>query len=40
VFLRGPLSTGLLVAAAGLMLSPAVQWLWRRRARTEAARIE
>jgi putative tricarboxylic transport membrane protein len=40
VFLRGPLSTGLLVAAAGLMLSPAVQWLWRRQARTEAARIE
>ena len=40
VFLRGPLSTGLLVAAAGLMLSPAVQWLWRRQARMEAARIE
>jgi putative tricarboxylic transport membrane protein len=40
VFLRGSISPALLLAAVALVLSPAIQWLWRRRAKTESARVE
>jgi putative tricarboxylic transport membrane protein len=38
VFLQRPISAGLLVVAAGLMLSPAIRWLWRHYAAGRALR--
>lgn len=40
VFVQRPVSATLLVAAAGLVLSPALRWLWRYHAESRALRME
>jgi putative tricarboxylic transport membrane protein len=40
VFLQRPVSAALLLVAAGLVLSPAIRWGWRRQAENRALRAE
>ncbi len=40
VFLQRPISAGLLLAAAALILSPAIRWLWRHFSEGRALRTE